>query len=460
MQEKKSEKGTEMDPSKVKIGFVSLGCPKNQVDLERMLALVEKAGFQITGEEIDADVIVVNTCAFIDSAIRESIDSILDLGYLKEHRSLRGVIVTGCLAERYKEELQKELPEADAVLGVGGWNEIVNAIEAVLAGEKYTCFPEKNLCPMEGERLLVSPPYTAYMKIAEGCDNCCSYCTIPKIRGRYRSREMELLLEEAKILERSGTKELILVAQDVTKYGTDLYGKSALPALLRRLTEETEIPWIRILYCYPEEITDELIAVMGSNPRILPYIDLPIQHISDAVLERMNRRGGSGAIRDAIRRLREGVPSIVIRSTAIAGFPGETVAAHTELCRFLKEAKFERFGVFPYSREEGTPAASLPRQISEEKKAQRAEQLMDVQREISAAWLATRVGKTETVLVEGYDPAAETWYGRTAADAPEIDGKLYIPGKKSVPKGTKPGDFLTVRVTESMDYDLLGEVIG
>lgn len=441
-----------------KIGFVSLGCPKNQVNTEVMLAQLAEAGFMITAEEIDADVIVVNTCAFIESAKQESIETILDLAWLKENRHLKGIIVTGCLAERYRDEIFTELPEVDAILGVGSYDDVVTAVRKVLKGRPYSRYGDKNTCPMNGERILTTPPYTAYLKIAEGCDNRCSYCAIPDIRGRFRSRPLEELVEEAKKLEASGVKELNIVAQDTSRYGLDLYGEYKLAELLRRLLAETQIPWIRLMYCYPDKITDELIEVMASSERVCRYIDLPIQHINDTVLRRMNRHGGSEIIKDAIKRLRAGVPGITIRSTAIVGFPGETSEQFEELCAFLSEAKFEHFGAFPYSREEDTPAYNFPDQIDEQVKQDRYDVLMREQQSIVDEQLQTKVGALLTVLVEGFDPVGETWYGRTADEAPDIDAKVYFTAGSTGVTAIPVGEFVKVRVTEQMDYDLVGEL--
>ncbi len=440
------------------VSYVNLGCAKNQVDLERMLALLEEAGYRVTADPREAQLLIINSCGFLESAVSESIDAVLEA---QDYRAggLRAVLLTGCMAERYRGELRENLPELDGALGVGGWDHIVEAAGAVLAGEKYTYFPRKDACPMGGARHLLSPAYSAYLKIAEGCNNACSYCAIPAIRGAYRSRPLDELLSEARALERTGARELILVAQDISRYGEDLGDRPRLPDLLRGILAQTGIPWIRLLYCYPERVSDELISVMAENPRILPYIDLPIQHISDRVLSKMRRRGGSAAIRSAIARLRAAIPNIAIRSTAICGFPGESESEHRELLDFLFEARFARFGVFPYSREEGTPAAALPGQIPEEEKVRRAGELMEAQREISRASLATRVGSTETVLLEGYREEEGVFVARTAADAPQVDGCLTLPGD-CLPRGTAPGTLLSVRVTASSDYDLEGLPAG
>ncbi len=442
----------------MKIGFVSLGCPKNQLDTEVMLHEIVQAGYEITPEDIEADVIIVNTCAFIESAKKEAIDNILDVAWLKKNRHLKAIIVTGCLAERYGEEIFKELPEVDAVLGVGSIHNIVEAIEAVTTKKKkgscakYFSHEDKNTVRLGGDRVLTTPDYTAYFKIAEGCDNRCTYCAIPSIRGKFRSRPMEELVAEAKDLERLGVKELVLVAQDITRYGLDLYGKYALAALLQRLAAETSIPWFRLLYCYPDKITDELIAVMRDEPRVLKYIDLPLQHISDRMLRSMNRHGDSAMIREVLAKLRREIPDIVIRTTFIAGFPGESEADFEELHAFLKEQRFDHAGVFAYSREEDTSAYDFPDQIDEQVKQDRVDILMRTQMEINEELNREKVGKTIDVICEDYDPVAEVHFGRSAADAPEIDGKVYFKSDKRIASG----EFVRIKVRKVLDYDLYG----
>lgn len=436
-----------------RVGFISLGCSKNLVDTEVMLKKLVDAGYEIV-EDIDADVVVVNTCGFIESAKSEAIDNILDVAELKKMRHLRGIVATGCLVERYREEIFESLPEVDAMIGVGSLDRIVDAVEAVMRGERYACFDDKETSKLGGDRVLTTPPYTAYLKIAEGCDNRCTYCAIPMIRGGFRSRKIEDIVAEAKDLEKLGVKELNLIAQDTTRYGLDVYGDYALARLVRRITEETDIPWIRLLYCYPDKITDELIAEMRDNLRLLPYMDIPVQHISDRVLRDMNRHGDGACIRDAIRRLRKGVPNITLRTTAIVGFPGETAEEFEELCAFVKETRFDRFGAFTYSQEEGTPAATLDGQIDEQVKEDRYAILMQTQTEISASLLQEKIGTTVTVLCEGYDVVAECYYGRSAADAPDVDGKIYFTGKKGIPEGS----FVTVEITDAEDYDLIGKI--
>lgn len=437
------------------IGFISLGCPKNQIDTEVMLRELVDAGYDITPEDIEADIIIVNTCGFIESAKQEAIDNILDVAWLKKHRKLKGIICCGCLAERYREQIFEELPEVDAVVGTGSIHNIVKAVEAVSKGEKYlSCEPNEELV-LGGERVVTTPDYTAYIKIAEGCDNRCSYCAIPNIRGKFRSRKIEDIVEEARSLEELGVKELVIVAQDTSRYGLDIYGEYSLARLIQELTKNTAIPWFRLLYCYPDKITDELVKEIATNDRVVKYIDLPIQHISDNMLKAMNRHGDGKCVRDTVKRLREQVPGIVIRTTAIVGFPGETEEDFTELCEYIKEAKFDRFGAFPYSREEDTPAFDLPDQIDEQVKQDRYDEIMALQLDIHEENNQKKIGKTVKVLCEGFDPVAETFFGRSEADAPEIDGKVYFSSNKK----PKEGQFVNVKITDAIDYDLYGEMI-
>ncbi len=438
----------------MKVGFISLGCPKNQLDTEVMLHELLSAGYEITADETEADVVVINTCGFIESAKKEAIDNILDVAWLKENRDLRAIVVTGCLAERYRGEIMKEMPEVDAVLGVGSIHNIVEAVGAVLEGKKYTSFEDKDCVRLGGDRVLTTPEYAAYLKIAEGCDNRCTYCAIPYIRGRFRSRPMEDIIREAKELEGLGVKELTLVAQDTTRYGQDIYGRYSLAELLHRLTEETNIPWLRILYCYPDKITDELIEEMKSNDRVLKYIDLPMQHISDGVLKRMNRHGGAELIRSVVARLREEIPNVVIRTTFIVGFPGETDEDFAELCDFVNEQRFEHVGVFTYSREEGTPAYRME-QVDEQVKLDRYDIIMRDQLGINEENNEKKLGTTVRVLCEGYDAVGEVYYGRSAADAPDVDGKIYFVGER----GIVPGSFVDVKIEKVVEYDLCGTAV-
>jgi len=444
----------------MKVGFVSLGCPKNQLDTEVMLHEVMAAGYEITPEETEADIVIVNTCGFIESAKKEAIDNILDIAWLKKHNGLKALIVTGCLAERYRESILDEFPEVDAVLGVGSIHNIVEAIQAVTDQKRkksyrYSSFEDKETVKLGGDRILTTPEYTAYLKIAEGCDNRCAYCAIPSIRGRFRSRTEDDIVAEAKQLSDLGVKELNIVAQDITRYGLDIYGEYRLDKLLRRITDETDIPWIRLLYCYPDKVTDELIAEIRDNPRILKYIDLPLQHISDRMLCAMNRHGDGATVREVISKLRREIPDIVIRTTFIVGFPGETEEDFEELCEFVKSAKFEHAGVFTYSREEDTPAYDFEDQIDEQIKQDRMDMLMREQLEINEARNREMIGKTVTVLCEDFDPVSEVHFGRSAADAPEIDGKVYFKSDTRIASGS----FVNVKIRDVLDYDLIGRVV-
>ena len=444
---------------KTKVGFVSLGCPKNQLDTEVMLHKLVEAGYEITAEDIEADVIIVNTCAFIESAKQESIDNILDVAWLKENKNLKGIVVCGCLAQRYKEEVAAEMPEVDALLGVGSLDKIVDAVRAVENGGekglKYSDFGDIDTCPLGGDRVVTTPEYTAYLKVAEGCDNRCSYCAIPYIRGKFRSRPMDELVAEAKTLEELGVKELIIIAQDTTRYGLDLYGGYKLPELIRQICAETTIPWLRLLYCYPDKITDELVAEIRDNPRVVKYIDIPIQHIDDDILSanEPSRRLGDHTRRD--KEAARNVPASFLRTTAITGFPGETEEQFGRLADFIRETSLERFGAFAYSREEGTPAYELPGQVEEQVKQDRADALMEIQLDITAEQNAEKLGKTFEVLVEGYDAVSEAYYGRSFADAPEIDGKIYFTSRSG--RKIPDGRFINVDITDVLDYDLVGE---
>ena len=438
-----------------KIGFISLGCSKNLVDTEVMLRTLHEAGFELTPDEAEAEIIVVNTCGFIESAKQESIDNILDVARLKEEGRCRYIIATGCLVERYREEVMRELPEIDALLGVGSLSHIAEAAAAVMRGEKYISFEDKETLKLGGDRILTTEEHIAYMKIAEGCDNRCTYCAIPLIRGKMRSRSIEELVKEAKELEELGVKELNLIAQDTSRYGLDLYGEYSLAKLVRALTEETNIPWIRLLYCYPDKITDELIEEMRTNPRLLKYMDIPIQHISDNVLTRMNRHGGSALIRETVKKLRERVPDIVLRTTVMVGFPGESEEDFSELCEFIKEAKFEHFGAFTFSKEEGTAAAEFEETADEQTKQDRYDILMQTGLTVNEDIISEKIGKTVTVLCDGFDTIADIYYGRTYKDAPDVDGRVYFKSAKRI----HPGEFVEVKVNEALDYDLVGEAI-
>ncbi|MBQ5843012.1 MAG: 30S ribosomal protein S12 methylthiotransferase RimO [Clostridia bacterium] len=439
----------------IKVGFVSLGCPKNLVNTENMLAILAQNGFEIVAEDVEADVIVINTCAFIESAKKEAIDNILDVAWLKENHTLKGIVVTGCLPERYREEILNEMPEVDCILGTGSFGNICEAVKAAYEGKKYSSFEDKNTANIGGERVITTPEYFAYLQIAEGCDNHCTYCVIPSIRGRFRSRPMSDILEEAQNLADLGVKELCLIAQDTTRYGEDLYGVYSLDSLIHELSQIEGIEWIRVMYCYPDRITDGLINEFATNPKLVKYIDMPIQHISSPVLKRMNRRDTEESIRNVVKKLRDAVPGIYIRTTVITGFPGETDADFDKLLSFIKEARFERLGAFVYSREEGTPAYNMPDQVPEKLKRRRHDAIMREQKRIHDSINKNSVGKIIRVINEGYDQVAESYYGRSFADAPEIDGKIYY----SSPRRLREGEFVDVLVNEVLDYDLTGRVV-
>ncbi len=439
-----------------KIAFVSLGCAKNLCDTEVMLKKIADAGYEIVPEAEVADAVVVNTCAFIEEAKRESIDTVLDLAWLKEHKDLKAIVVTGCMAERYREELLSEMPEIDAIVGVGSLDRIVDAVGTALGGKRgFSALDPKETCALGGDRIVTTGDAMAYLKIAEGCSNRCAYCAIPSIRGPLRSRKIEDIVAEACDLDRMGIKELNVIAQDTSAYGIDLYGRYELPRLINEITEKTRIPWIRLLYCYPDKITDGLVALLATNDRVVKYIDIPIQHISDPVLRRMNRHGDAAMIKDAVRRLREAVPDIVLRTTLIVGFPGETDADFEELCRFVKEAEFDRLGAFTYSREEDTPAYDMEDQVSESVKQKRYDVLMKTQLRISEKKMSQRVGKVYPVLCESFDPVAETYVGRTPYEAPDVDGKVFFTSGREVTEG----EITDVLITDSMDYDMVGETV-
>lgn len=438
-----------------KIGMVSLGCPKNQVDAEMMLARLEDAGFQIVDDPYEAELVIVNTCGFIEDAKREAIDSILEMAQLKEDGTLKALVVTGCLAQRYQQEVLEEIPEIDALIGIGANGDIVKVCEAALEGAAQPSFPPREAMPLEGRRVLTTPPYWAYLKIADGCSNCCSYCAIPGIRGPFRSREMERIVEEAGELAASGVKELILVAQDTTRYGEDLYGALMLPELLTRLCGVEGIEWIRLLYCYPERITDALLETIAREPKVLHYLDIPLQHCDAQILRRMNRSGSRESLAALIAKIRVQIPDIVLRTTVMTGFPGEDEAAFTELAEFVKEMRFDRLGCFAYSQEEGTAAAACPEQVDEEVKQHRAELILQDQYDIVEANNRARIGKTFRAVVEDYDAYTDSYTGRTWMDAPEIDGTVRF----TCGYPLNDGDFVDVEIFDVSDYDLIGEVV-
>ena len=440
----------------IKVGMVSLGCPKNQMDAELMLARLEEAGYEITAESGLADVVIVNTCGFIEDAKKESIENILEFAQLKKEGRIKKILVTGCLAQRYQQELVQELPECDGVLGLGANADIVEAVEQVTQDVAFYRFPSRDSWVLEGSRLLTTPHFFAYLRIADGCDNRCTYCAIPLIRGNLRSRELEGLVSEATALAQTGVKELVLVAQDTTVYGRDLYGEPRLPELLRRLCRIDGLRWIRLLYCYPEHISEELLDVMATEEKVLPYMDLPLQHVSGHILKAMHRPGDRESLLTLIAHLRERVPGIVLRTTLMTGFPGETEEDFEELCSFVQETQFQRLGCVAFSPEEGTPAAKLPDQLPEDVKQRRRNIVMEEQQRISDRYNEQQIGKTVTVLVESYDRYAECWFGRSEADAPDIDGKVFF----AAPAGTvQPGDMRRIKITDTMDWDLMGEIV-
>ena len=439
------------------VGMVSLGCAKNQVDGEVLMASLKNAGFLTVDDAALADIAIVNTCGFIESAKRESIEEILELAALKKEGKIKKLVITGCLSERYQKEMHQELPEADAVLGIGANGDIAPLLTKMMEENTYVeSFPDKSRMPLCGDRELTTPSYFAYVKIAEGCDNRCSYCAIPLIRGGYRSRTMESIEAECKSLVANGAKELVLIAQDTSRYGIDLYGEYSLAKLMRRLCRIDGLRWLRVLYCYPDSITDELLDTMAQEEKIVPYIDLPLQHASGPILKAMNRRGDRQSLTALMNKIRERVPGVVLRTTLITGFPGETEEDFTELAEFVKDVKFQRLGCFAYSQEEGTPAAELPGQLDEEVKAHRAELIMDRQMEIMERQGMELIGKTLEVLVEGYDRYAECWFGRSWRDAPDVDGKIFF-----TTGGKRPrlGSFVQVRVEDCMDCDLTGRLV-
>ena len=435
-----------------KIGLVSLGCAKNLVDSEHMLALLRAAGWEITEDMAEADVGVVNTCGFIEAAKSEAIETILETAQYKQTGNMKGLVVTGCLVQRYAQEMQKELPEIDAICGTGSYENIVDAANAALGGQKAAYMADMASAALEGDRSRLTPSYTAYFKIAEGCSNRCGYCIIPKLRGPYRSREMGALLEEARELSDAGVKELIVIAQDITKYGMDLpEHKRLLPELLRQLCE-LNFTWIRLHYLYPDQITDELIDVIASEPKIVNYLDIPLQHVSKRILRAMHRPGDGEEFAALIEKLRARIPGLVLRTSLIVGLPGETEEEFAELCSFLQETQIERVGVFEFSPEEGTEAAELPDQIDAETKANRRLIVEELQSGVLDDYNTARHGEVMDVLCEGWDDEQQLWYGRTYADSVEVDGHVYFESDDA----PEAGMFVPVRITESLGPDLLG----
>lgn len=439
----------------IKVGLVSLGCEKNLVDSERMLHKLRTHGYELVTEFGESDVAVVNTCGFIQSAKEEAIETILEIVKLKEEGRVKKLILTGCLTERYKEEAAKEFPEADAVIGIGDNKDIVDILDKVLHGERIVRFSPKMDVELSGERILSTLPFFSYLKISEGCSNCCTYCAIPMIRGKYRSTPMEQLLDEANWMAENGVTELNIIAQDTTRYGEDLYGENKLCELLHKLCQIEKLRWIRVLYCYPERITDELIETIANEPKIVKYLDMPIQHCNDDILKRMNRPSTKAKLYEVIRKLRTAMPDIVLRTTLITGFPGETEEQFEELCKFTQDIMFTRLGCFAYSQEDGTKAGAFPDQLDDEVKQHRADVIMEQQMHISYDYNMRQLDTVKTAVVEGFDKWAECYFGRTAADAPDIDGKVFFSSERKL----AVGEYVTIRINDMLDYDLLGEVI-
>ncbi len=436
-----------------KIGVVSLGCSKNQVDCEHMLSLLDEAGYELTLELNDVDAVLINTCGFLSSAREEAHEYIKEAITLKNEGSIKKIVVTGCLAERDREKLTDEFPEIDALVGCGSYMDIVSVLEGVFEDEKQAFFAKADTAPLECGRILTTPQYTAFIKIAEGCDNRCSYCVIPSLRGRFRSRDESEIVKEAEALAQTGVQELIVIAQDISRYGMDRGEKGALSRLIRKLCGIDGIKWIRLHYLYPDKMDDELIDTIASEDKVVKYLDIPIQHINNRILKAMNRHGTREEIETLFKKLREKIPGVVIRTSLIVGFPSETDEEFEELCDFLKEYKIERAGVFPYYREEGTRAYDMDGQVDEQTKIRRAELVEILQSRVMDEYNSRLMGKTIEVLCEGFDRIGENYFGRSFADSPEVDGKVFFTGRK----GIKPGEFVNVKIIEELDGDLVGK---
>lgn len=439
----------------MKIGLISLGCAKNLVDSEHMLARLREAGHEIVADMDDAEVGIVNTCGFIESAKTEAIETILETAQYKQNGKMQGLVVTGCLAQRYREEIETDLPEVDVICGTGSYENIVDAVQAAYGHEKRAYFGAMEQADLNGQRSLLTPKYTAYFKIAEGCSNTCAYCIIPKLRGKYRSRDFETLLQEAQLLSDAGVKELIVIAQDTTKYGVDLYGKRRLPELLRELCK-MNFTWIRLHYLYPDQITDELIDVIAQQDKIVKYLDIPLQHASKRILRAMRRPGDRQSLTALIQKLRERIPNVVLRTSLIVGLPAETEEEFTELCEFLQEVRIERAGVFEFSPEEGTAAAEMPDQIADEIKEKRRLIVEELQSGVMDEYNLSRIHEEMQVLCEGFDEDAGLYYGRTYADSVEVDGKVWFASEAPC----QAGDFVQVRIDDSLGADLSGTRVG
>lgn len=440
----------------IKVSMISLGCSKNQVDAEHLLATLAQNGFTLCGDVSESDVVIINTCGFIQSAKEEAIENILEMAALKKEGTIKGIVVTGCLAERYRDEIIKEMDEVDAVLGIGSNDKICEAVEKAAEGSRMTAYGEKESLCLSGERILTTLPFYAYLKIAEGCDNCCTYCAIPQIRGRFRSRPMEELVKEAEWLASQGVKELVVVAQDTTRYGEDLYGEYKLAELLKKLCKIDGLRWIRTLYCYPDKITEELIDAIATEKKLVKYLDIPIQHCEEAVLRSMNRPMDRASLTALMKKLRDRIPGLTLRTTVMVGFPGETEEQFTALSEFIEEIRFDRLGCFAFSAEEGTVAAEMDGQIDEDVKKRREEVVMTQQSIIMEQLNREKMGERLLCVVEGFDRYGECYFGRTEADAPDVDGKIFFTSEDSL----KMGDFVKVRVNEVMDYDLVGECVS
>ena len=439
----------------IKVSMVSLGCPKNQVDAEMMLKTLSDAGFEISTEESKADAIIVNTCRFIEEAKQEAIENILEAAKYKKDGKCKALIVTGCLAERYKDDVTKEIPEADVCVGIGSNGSIAEIVRAALDKKAVNSYGDKLSLNLNGDRILGGYSFSTYLKIGDGCDNCCTYCAIPQIRGRMRSRTVEDCVSEAKRLADRGVTELIIVAQDTTAYGTDIYGRPMLTELLKELVKIEKLHWIRTLYTYPERITDELLELIAKEKKLCKYLDMPIQHVNGEILKRMNRKGNEESLRALVEKIRNKVPDITLRTTLITGFPGETEEQFTQLAQFVKDMKFDRLGCFPYSAEENTIAAKMPDQTEEQVKIDRMESIMETQLAVNNEKNNEKIGKIFEVLIEGYDDYIRCYYGRSYADAPEIDGKIFFISDRPL----KIGDYEKVKINDTFEYDLLGELI-
>ena len=438
-----------------KISMVSLGCPKNQVDAEMMLHLLKEAGFELSSEEAKAEAIIINTCGCMEEAKKEAIENILEAARCKTEGNCKAIIVTGCLAERYKDDVTEEIPEVDVCVGIGKNKDIAEIVKNALNGKFGNAFGQKYELNLNTPRILGGVPYSTYLKISDGCDNCCTYCAIPKIRGRMRSRTIEECVNEARRLAESGVKELTVIAQDTTAYGTDIYGEPKLCELLKELCKIEGLHWIRTLYTYPERISGELLDLIKKEKKLVKYLDIPIQHSNSEILRKMNRKGDNKSLRELINRIRTKIPEITIRTTLITGFPGETEEQFCELHEFVSEMEFDRLGCFPYSAEEDTVAANMPDQIDEQTKVDRMEHIMETQMTVSANKNKKKCGETVEVLIEGYDDYIKCYFGRSEADAPEIDGKVFFIAKRPL----KIGDFVNVKIFDTIEYDLMGEQI-